>query len=329
MTKDALRIRAMPKDPSEHTRIPNADNRNRPHLRRILATAVMLAVLASVVSLAPVPADVDADPAPTSGTCGEGVIWEYSESWRTLQIKKDYNQPKESGKMQDYGPGEAPWKDFKMDQAGIGPDVISIGDCAFYGCNIGSFGIGGNVKTIGERAFYGSTLASIDITAGVTTIGEQAFGNCDDLTSLVFNQDTKVTTIGTGAFSGCSSLTSVTFPSTVTSIGDSAFYGTGLTSLTIPDNVITAGDKAFASCPGLTSVTLGSGLTSISDEMFSSAGLTSLTIPGTVTAIGQKAFYGCDDLTSITFGSASRPWRPIRSPSDSTTIPDRSPTHRS
>ena len=53
----------------------------------------------------------------------------------------------------------------------------------------------------------------------------------------------------------CSGLTSVTIPSSVTSIGWSAFSGcSGLTSVTIPSSVTSIGDSAFEGCSGLTSV---------------------------------------------------------------------------
>ena len=83
--------------------------------------------------------------------------------------------------------------------------------------------------------------------------------------------------LGRSAFSGCSSLTSLTIPSSVTSIGESAFVCSGLTSLTIPSGVTSIGEAAFSGC----------------------SGLTSLTIPSSVTSIGSSAFSGCSGLTSI------------------------------
>jgi hypothetical protein len=65
---------------------------------------------------------------------------------------------------------------------------------------------------------------------------------------------------------------SITIPSVinglpVTSIGDYAFDGqTGLTSLTIPNNVISVGNYAFQNCTSLTNWTIGSGVTTIGDE---------------------------------------------------------------
>jgi uncharacterized repeat protein (TIGR02543 family) len=55
---------------------------------------------------------------------------------------------------------------------------------------------------------------------------------------------TPVTSIGDYAFSG-SFLSSVTIPDSVTKIGDNAFYYNRLTSLTVPDSVTTIGEGAF------------------------------------------------------------------------------------
>lgn len=67
------------------------------------------------------------------------------------------------------------------------------------------------------------------------------------------------------------SVTSVSIPSSVTTIGDSAFSGcTGLTSLSsIPSSVTTIGKYAFSYCTGLTSLRdLPSSITTIEDGTF-------------------------------------------------------------
>ena len=64
-------------------------------------------------------------------------------------------------------------------------------------------------------------------------------------------------------------LTSVDLSDSVTTIGDSAFYGcAGLISLTIPDSVTSIGSAAFQYCVELTSVTIGESVTMIGDSAF-------------------------------------------------------------
>lgn len=98
----------------------------------------------------------------------------------------------------------------------------------------------------------------------------------------------------------CSSLTSIIIPDNITSIGWSAFYGTGLTNLDIPNCVTTIGSYAFSACSNLESIELPEELTSIESRTFKDcASLTSINIPNKVSTIGEEAFAGCYNLDSI------------------------------
>jgi BspA type Leucine rich repeat region (6 copies)/Listeria-Bacteroides repeat domain (List_Bact_rpt) len=58
-----------------------------------------------------------------------------------------------------------------------------------------------------------------------------------------------------GGFQNSTGLTDVSIPSSVTSIGEHAFYGcSGLTSITIPSSVTSIGLSAFENCSGLSNV---------------------------------------------------------------------------
>ena len=109
-----------------------------------------------------------------------------------------------------------------------------------------------------------------------------------------------VTSIGDSAFWGCD-LQSVTIPDSVTSIGDSAFFDcSSLQSVTIPNSVTSIGDSAFFDCSSLQSVTIPDSVTSIGESAFEScSSLQSVTIPDSVTSIGNGAFEGCGSLQSI------------------------------
>ena len=219
-----------------------------------------------------------------------------------------------------------------------GYSVTSIGRYAFYDCSrlTGSLTIPNSVTSIGMSAFkYCSGLTgSLTIPNSVTSIGDLAFSSCSGLTGSLTIPNS-VTSIVGNPFIGCSGFTNIIveagnkyydsrnncnaiintstnklvsgcmstiIPNSVTSIGNSAFYGcTGLTgSLTIPNSVTSIGGSAFSGCSGLTgSLAIPNSVTSIGIQAFyGCSGLTgSLTIPNSVTTIGWGAFSRCSGLT--------------------------------
>ncbi len=154
-----------------------------------------------------------------------------------------------------------------------------------------------------DGAFYNKSFNESIINAvlsdGVTSIGLLSFGDCSNLTSITI--PSSVTSIGDSAFRR-TGLTSVTIPNSVTSISARAFYGcTSLISITIPSSVTSIGYEAFCGCTSLKTAVISNGVPYIGESMFSGCtDLTSVTIPNNVTSIGDSAFYGCAGLTSVT-----------------------------
>jgi hypothetical protein len=99
-----------------------------------------------------------------------------------------------------------------------------------------------------------------------------------------------VVSIGSSAFFG-SALTSVSIPNSVTSIGGYAFYNSALTSVRIPYSLTSIGSSAFSNCYNLTSVSIPYSVTSIGSYAFSACvSLGFVSIPNSVTSIGVGAF---------------------------------------
>ena len=109
-----------------------------------------------------------------------------------------------------------------------------------------------------------------------------------------------VTSIGNGAFYG-TSLTSVTIPNSVTSIGNNAFQGSRLNTITIPGSVTSIGADAFRNCAQLTNVVIEEGVTSIGARAFRGSSVAKVTIPKSVTNIDEHAFEDCLFIESVTF----------------------------
>ena len=104
-----------------------------------------------------------------------------------------------------------------------------------------------------------------------------------------------------GGFEDCSNITSVIFPSTITSISDSAFGNCGgLTSVIIPESVTNMGRAVFAYCSSLTSVHLPDGITSMGEGVFfDCTGLKSVNIPQSITSIDRVMFANCSNMKNV------------------------------
>lgn len=114
--------------------------------------------------------------------------------------------------------------------------------------------------------------------------------------------DASVTAIGDSAFQNNTSLTSISIPRSVLSIGNYAFAGSGLTSLTVPGTVTSIGIAAFKQIGSLTSVVIQEGITSLPTQAFYnnfSNSIVNVSLPNSLTTIGDSAFFGAG-LTSIT-----------------------------
>ena len=95
----------------------------------------------------------------------------------------------------------------------------------------------------------------------------------------------------------------VTFDETaynVTGIENDTFYGCGITSVTIGDNITSIDEEAFRDCTSLVSVIIGNSVTNIGRRAFYECTiLKSITFSNSVVRIGDAAFGGGNRLNAV------------------------------
>lgn len=199
---------------------------------------------------------------------------------------------------------------------------VELGDYAFYNSGLYRFEQP-NVIKVGVSAFEGCSLITNIKLGALAELNAYTFKNSKKLSSLVATLPSGLTAIPDGLFDGCAAMTEFDIPSTVRTIGERAFAGTGITAialpellttikaaafdkcvglsaLTIPTTVNSIGDNAFRDCSSLASVTLPSANATLSSGLFSGcAALTSMVIPSGVTSIGEGVFKNCTGLESV------------------------------
>lgn len=172
--------------------------------------------------------------------------------------------------------------------------IESVGDSAFNGCTaLAEISNANKLQTIGQDAFTGTPwLTEYLKTDGLVYLGSVLYvynGEMPADTSITVKDGT--TAIANGAFDGKSNLVAVTLPDTLTTIGNRAFAGTSLTTLTIPASVESIGSEAFTDVETLTSVTFNEGLKTIGANAFDGCSLlNTIALPNSLTSLGNNAF---------------------------------------
>jgi hypothetical protein len=184
--------------------------------------------------------------------------------------------------------------------------LITINEKCFEDNKIKSVAIPSTVAgIIGEKAFdKNNIVGSIVIPSGVTEIKNSCFGNqinqaTAGITSLTFTAPSSLTTIGSSAFQ-YHRLTTVTFPNTLTSIGSGAFgygYVPTLTSIVFSSTAITIGSGAFSNAFAGTTLTIPNN--SNIQGFDNSSNLTTLNL-GTGITLGESVFSQCASLVTVT-----------------------------
>lgn len=146
----------------------------------------------------------------------------------------------------------------------------------------------------------------------VTKIADSAFSNKmsgyvkphDSLTSVKL--PSTLTSIGASAFYDCTNLSNADLAACtgLTTIGDEAFSGnSALTSVKFPASLRYIGSYAFNNC-GLTNVDLSgcTQLLSLGESAFNcNKELVAVKLPPNVENIGESAFWGCEKLADVNF----------------------------
>lgn len=205
-------------------------------------------------------------------------------------------------------------------------DIVSAGQCgenAYY-----ALYSNGKVLVKGTGAMYdydlesnrspfyrNDAVSSLVVSEGITTVGKDAFERCLNLETV--SLPTTLTSIGNSAFmpadeypNAAGKLKNLTIPDAVTTIGGGAFWGAALTSLTIPHNVSSVGSYVCRDCTRLVSVRYEGSV--IGAYMFvSCTSLNEFTIANTVTEIKEHCFNYCTSLQTITYEGSLAQWQAI------------------
>ena len=158
-------------------------------------------------------------------------------------------------------------------------------------------------------AFQDCPLTSIFIPSSVEFIDVFTFSGCKELTSIIVDPQNRVydsredcnAIIETSTNTLVKGCNNTIIPSSVTQFGRTAFRGSGIESISIPNSVTSIANGAFFKCDRLSSVIIPNSVTEIDVQAFGDCySLRHVSIPNSVSSFGLGAFSNCMSLKSVT-----------------------------
>lgn len=139
-----------------------------------------------------------------------------------------------------------------------------------------------------------TTITTLAITGPVNAYDfEYINGTLKSLTTLDLSRATITAASGDRTATGSSEFDADELP-------PYSLFGTGLTTVVLPENLIKIGEGALGSTP-ITSITIPPSVTTISNYAFTNCDkLTEITVPSTVTSLGAGIWKGCKSLEKAT-----------------------------
>ena len=199
------------------------------------------------------------------------------------------------------------------------PSIKSINSSCFADCSaLQTVDLGSALESIGEKAFENcKQLTSVRFPATIKAIGEKAFYNCTAIKDIYVTDPNNWCQVNTSDYGGLfaklpklhltntdgSAVTRLVLDANTVKIPEYAFYGTNITSVTIPATVKSIGRYSFAKCAQLKTLVLNEGLAGIYANAFDGcSSLDGIVIPDSVTYLGDSAFNGCSGLSRVVIG---------------------------
>ena len=163
-------------------------------------------------------------------------------------------------------------------------------------------------------------LGDFVVPTEVTKLPSHALqAGCSGVTSLTLHNG--ITEIGDGAFRGLSNLSTISMTGTSANfkVIQNVLYDNGETKIlcfpqlrqgdyNMPSTITKIADYQFYHCTGLTGITLSENVATIGISAFEGCtSLSTITIPASVNSIGNNVFNGCTALTKVIIEDAETP----------------------
>lgn len=193
------------------------------------------------------------------------------------------------------------------------PNTIkTIGNFAFFGCELTSIIIPKNVTYLGWGAFSFCELTTIDIPGSIEILRNMTFQYCRSLTTVKIGEGVKV--IKEQAFQGCTSLESISLPDSLERVeGVLTFQDTPWYAKLKENNsgkLIYIGKTLYHKnyCSDRV-INIRDDTVYINEGAFSyNHWVNEVRIPKSVLMIDKRAFYGCDNLTDVYYAGTKEQW---------------------